>query len=97
MTDDPPPLEAGEDAVTVGVEEHLQAHRAPGRHHGPRRGSVAVSETKHSLTMTESSRRGEDEISHEMANGCIMYIPPRNPYLFPSPLSLRTVCFIIQM
>ena len=44
--DDLPPLEAGEDAVAVGVEEHLEAHRAAGRHHGAWRGSVAVSDNK---------------------------------------------------
>ena len=42
-----PSLEAGEDAVAVGVEEHLQSHRAPGRDHGARGWSVAVSETKY--------------------------------------------------
>ena len=40
-----PSLEAWEDSVTVGVEEHLQPHSAPGGNHGPWGRPVAVPET----------------------------------------------------
>lgn len=40
-----PSLEAWEDSVTVGVEEHLQPHSAPGGDHGPWGRPVAVPET----------------------------------------------------
>ena len=46
---DPPALEAGEDPVAVGVEDHLEADGAPGGDHGPGGGTVAVPGKDHRL------------------------------------------------